>query len=160
MLKHVLVPLDGSELAYKALDYAAEVTEKGGTITLLMAVEPPESIAYGMYGAHPVAPGAVIDRPLSDFQAISDSFMAQGKEYLQKRAAELQKAGYKVNSKVEFGGAADLIIETAESAKVDAIVMSTHGRSGLSRWILGSITSKVLGAAPCPVLVIPPARTS
>ena len=56
---------------------------------------------------------------------------------------------------VQFGDPASVIVDTAGQLHVDAIVMSTHGRSGISRWIFGSVTNKVLGMAECPVLVVP-----
>ena len=56
---------------------------------------------------------------------------------------------------VEAGDPATVIVETAQKLHVDAIVMSTHGRSGLSRWLFGSVTQKVLAASCCPVFVIP-----
>ena len=60
-----------------------------------------------------------------------------------------------VGVEVHVGEPANVIVETAERLKVDAIVMSTHGRSGLSRWLFGSVTNKVLSANVCPVYVIP-----
>ena len=64
------------------------------------------------------------------------------------------RSGLALRTKVKDGDAAGVIIDTAVAENVDLIVMSTHGRSGLSRWVLGSVTEKVLRQAPCPVLVI------
>jgi nucleotide-binding universal stress UspA family protein len=56
---------------------------------------------------------------------------------------------------VDSGQAYGTIVERAENERIDLIVMSSHGRSGLSRMLIGSVTDKVLRMAPCPVLVVP-----
>ncbi len=60
-----------------------------------------------------------------------------------------------VRQVVEFGGASDNIVEKAESEQVDRIVMSTHGRTGIDRLLMGSVAEKVIARAPCPVLIVP-----
>lgn len=158
MLKRVLVPLDGSELAEKALPEAQKITVPGGEIILLTSIDPPEYLSYSMYGTQPVPPQAVMSRGETDFLAISRDMTTQSHVYLERLAAELKQAGFQVRLVTEVGPPAEMIIKAAEEHHADAVVMCTHGRSGLSRWILGSITSKVLSAAPCPVFVIPPHR--
>jgi nucleotide-binding universal stress UspA family protein len=159
MLKHILLPLDGSEIAEKAVEHAQKLVNPGGEITLLVAVDAPEYINYSIYGTQPIAPTVVSPQTAFDYQALTDEMVAQSNTYLERIAQDLQSSGYKVQRMVELGSAADLIVDTAEKLGVDAIVMSTHGRSGLSRWLLGSVTSKVLGHASCPVYVIPPDRS-
>ena len=61
----------------------------------------------------------------------------------------------KVNIEVCVGNVTSVIVERAHALHVDAIVMSTHGRSGLNRWMFGSVTQRVLALMPCPVLVVP-----
>jgi nucleotide-binding universal stress UspA family protein len=61
----------------------------------------------------------------------------------------------KVNLETPVGKTSSVIAERAKVLHVDAIAMSTHGRSGLSRWVFGSVTQRVLGLMPCPVLVVP-----
>lgn len=156
MLKHILLPLDGSELAEKAIEAAMKIMEKGMQITLMMAVDPPETLAYNYYALGPTAAGVPIVETPVDYQTISEEMMRNARAYLDTKAAILQHAGYKVDVLAIYGEPADVIIESAEKLKVDTIVISTHGRSGFSRWILGSVTNKVIGAAPCPVYVIPP----
>jgi len=158
MLKHILVPLDGSELSEKAIEHVKHLVSPQTEITLLVAVDSPEYIAYSMYGTQPVAAATPVSTGF-DYQALSDEMLTQSRSYLERIAADLKQSGYKVNQTVETGQPADLIVETAQKLGVDTIVMSTHGRSGLSRWLLGSVTSKVLSAAPCPVYVIPRDKT-
>jgi nucleotide-binding universal stress UspA family protein len=159
MLENILVPLDGSEIAAKALDYVAKVAGPKASVTLLMVIDPPEDPAYsGML----IGPGGASPTPMPsfgvDYQSLTEEMMAQARHYLNHVAEDLRKGGYNVEIEVTLGNPAPLIVETAEKLHSDTILMSTHGRSGLSRWLLGSIAHKVLSSAPCPVYVIPPAR--
>ena len=63
-----------------------------------------------------------------------------------------------VRQVVEFGGAVENIIEKAEGERVDRIVMSTHGRTGIDHLLIGSVSEKVIARAPCPVLIVPAPR--
>lgn len=147
MLNHVLVPIDGSELAERALEYVRKVTTKNSKITLLTAIDVPE---YTMVPFYPMP------APYDGISDVLDSqVIPQTEEYLEKVAASLRHEGYMVHTEAVIGEAANVIVERAEELKVDAIVMSTHGRSGISRWLLGSIAQKVLSAGICPVFIIP-----
>jgi nucleotide-binding universal stress UspA family protein len=148
MLKHVLVPLDSSELAEEALDYARELTGPGGKVTLLMVVLAPEYVTSGFY---PVP----FEYQVENYETIRNNRIDEARDYLLKVADRLKRVDIKVNHSILVGNPADCIIELADSENVDAIVMSTHGRSGLSRWIFGSITQKVLSGTSRPVFVVP-----
>ena len=157
MLHHILIPLDGSQLAEKALDYLHQIAGSETKVTLLIAITPPEHIVYGMYGEAGMAPG-VSPNPAVEYDTITDDMLEQSRLYLKRVADELRPRVASVTTKIEMGAPADIIVETATAQQADTIIMSTHGRSGLSRWLLGSVTQKVLSAAPCPVYVIPPDR--
>jgi len=148
MLKHVLVTLDGSELAEQALAYAERILPKGGEITLLSVVDVPDIQVYTMY-----------DMPLlvkeMDYDQFVNKVESGMKEYLDGQVKRLQEHGLHAHAKILAGDPAQVIVDQAAKLKVDTIVMSTHGRSGLSRWLFGSVTQKVLNAMPCPVLVVP-----
>ncbi len=135
--RNVLVPLDGSELAECALDAARDVAE---AITLLV-------VTY-----------AATAEPLREFAASEDVSTADAAGiYLDQVAGRL--SGIEVR-KVTVAGTnvAEEIVDYAGANDVSMIVMSTHGRSGVGRWLLGNITDKVVRSAPVPVLVVP-ART-
>lgn len=149
-MKHVLVPLDGSLLGEIALEQAKDVLGANGTITLVSAVEMPD---IPMYGYDLVGVSAA-----PSYEASLSNVVERAHAYLEKIADALRKEGYTVQSLVQFGEPATLIVDTANQRKVDAIVMSTHGRSGISRWLFGSVTSKVLTMSTCPVLVVPNER--
>lgn len=145
MLQHVLVPLDGSKLAEEALDHAVNILCPGGKITLLSAVDVPEVPVYGYY------PPATVP----DYQSTVEELVPQAKQYLEAVAKQLDKPELTFCVEAQIGEPARVIAEVAARLKVDAIVMSTHGRSGLSRWLFGSVTNKVLATRCCPVYVIP-----
>jgi nucleotide-binding universal stress UspA family protein len=149
MLSHVLVPLDGSPLAEDALKHALEIVSRQGKITLVCAVEPQDTLIYGYYPA--------ITAP--DYQSIKNEMMPYAKHYLEGVAKDLITDGYTVRQEVKVGDAATVITDMAEKLHVDAIVMSTHGRSGISRFLFGSVTNKVLEAKVCPVFVVPSKNT-
>ncbi|MEQ8673029.1 MAG: universal stress protein [Aggregatilineales bacterium] len=148
MLDHVLVPLDGSELSERALDYAKKVVGSGGKITLLSVIDVPEYAVAAFYSAGVVAEA-------TNRQVMIDQMIPQTHDYLDKIAKSLREAGYSTNTEAIIGEAANAIIEKATALNVDVIVMSTHGRSGFSRWLFGSVTNKVLSRTARPVFVIP-----
>jgi nucleotide-binding universal stress UspA family protein len=132
MLWHVLIPLDGSQLAEKSLDMAKRILKPDGKITLLTSVT----------GAEIPEDGA-------------DNAPEQMRAYLEHLATNLKLNGFSVDVEMGEGDPADLIVQRAHMIGVEAIVMSTHGRSGLSRLLFGSVLLKVLGETPCPVVVVP-----
>jgi nucleotide-binding universal stress UspA family protein len=131
----ILVPLDGSTLAEAAMWKAAEMLN-GGTLSLLRAAE-----AHTLPGADPV-----------DAQV---NAVREAEEYLAAAVRRLKDKGVKaVETHVWYGPAAAAIAEAAQVQKVDLIVMSTHGRSGLGRLILGSVAESVLRGTRTPILVV------
>jgi nucleotide-binding universal stress UspA family protein len=149
MLSHVLVPLDGSALAETALDAAKKIIGSRGKITLLTVVEAPE------YPEYIYLPTPMVVPPRDDYAVILENLLNQGKDYLREIAKRLQSEGINVAIDAFVGDPADVILEVAQGLKVEAVVICTHGRSGFSRWLYGSVTQKVLSAATCPVLVVP-----
>ena len=145
MLKHVLIPLDGSKLAEEALTHALDIIAPDGTITLVCAVEVPDVPVYGYYP--PVT--------VPDNEATKNELLPIARHYLEGLSSEITQKGIFSRFEVTMGDPVTVITETAERLNVDAIVMSTHGRSGIGRFLFGSVTNKILGAKVCPVFVIP-----
>jgi len=144
MFKRVLVPLDGSELAERALDPALAVVRATNAELLLLSVPSyqqiiaPAAAGYGM-----VPTDQIIDLGRDEAQ-----------QYLAGLRREARCSKCRIRTLVIAGDVAGCIVDTAASENVDLIVMTTHGYSGLTRWMLGSITERVLRGAPCPVLVV------
>jgi nucleotide-binding universal stress UspA family protein len=147
MLKHILVPLDGSALAEKALDYAVRIIAPKRRITLVCIVEIPDVAS----SFHPLP---------ANLMMVEDS-LASARDYLDRIASALRKDHQlRVNIEIQVGKPATVITEIAETEFVDAIVISTHGRTGVQRFIFGSVTQKILSSMPCPVFVVPGKETA
>ncbi len=146
MYRHILVPLDGSPLAEQVLPHVKALAslEPGARVTLLRAVPTvyPTTIDYS--GMLP---------PVGD---ILPELELEARNYLDSIARSLQAEGLNVKLELSLLPAAEAIIDYAENHKVDLIAIATHGRSGISRWVFGSVTQKVVQATPVPVLVIRP----
>ena len=150
MFKHLLVPLDGSELSEKALHTARQMLGLDGTLTLLNVIDLPDVSLVMLYDMPPV----ISARDNTD--KLIPAAQKNAQAYLQQVAETMHlPSTIKVNIEVCIGHATAVIVERAQALHVDGIVMSTHGRSGLSRWMFGSVTQRVLALMPCPVLVVP-----
>ena len=135
-LKKILIPLDGSALAESALAKATEVAGNESTLMLLRAAE-----AHTLPGVDPTEAQVEVVR--------------EAEEYLAAAAARLKEQGVeRVETSVWYGPAASAIVEAARLRKADLIVMSTHGRSGLGRLILGSVAESVLRGTTTPILLL------
>jgi nucleotide-binding universal stress UspA family protein len=148
MFKKLLVPLDGSELAERALDPALAAARQGDGEVVLLGVP--------VY-KHVAAPG-----PTGYGVVVPDQAIDLGREETEAYLSQLRQArngrGLRLRIRVVDGDVAGSIVDTAAEEGADLIVMTTHGYSGFSRWMLGSVTERVLRGAPCPVLVIRHAR--
>ncbi|MEW5985716.1 MAG: universal stress protein [Chloroflexota bacterium] len=146
MFKHILVPLDGSPLAEAAIPAALELAGKfGSEITLLRVTYPP-------YIATSITWGSAYAELITEMR--SQAF-AEAEEYLRAHQGSLRQQGHKVHAHIVEGEpVADLILDMLDSLGIDAIVMSTHGRGGLGRWVFGSVADKVLRKAHVPILLI------
>ncbi|MBK6429720.1 MAG: universal stress protein [Anaerolineae bacterium] len=142
MYHNILVPLDGSALAEAALHHAeALALEFKSNITLLRIIISPYQL---------IAPDLVLSGTVAEIPGLRDQAM----QYLQGVSGELREKGISFQTAILDGPVPDAITDYARAEHIDLIVMSTHGRGGISRWVYGSVAEKVLQAAPCPVLLI------
>ncbi len=141
MYKKILVPLDGSELAEQAIETAASIARRNdGELILVRAVEltvlPPAAWSY------------------IDVDEVHKEERAAYQQYLDDKKIEgLPCRTLLVEGQ---GVGADGLLSAAEAEDVDLIVMTSHGRTGLNRWLFGSVAERVVRHAPCPVLTIGP----
>ena len=141
MYKKILVPLDGSEFSRKALDHAEKLAKIFDSELLLLQVVP----FMPIYGSPELVTPLIVDEKQKE----------AAEKYLNNLCEELRKRGRKVTSAVKTGQQVPLeIIDFAKASGADLIVMSTHGRSGITRWVLGSVTHKVLTRGETPVLLL------
>lgn len=147
MYQKVLVPMDGSKLAECVLEHVKSIATgcQIPTVVLLRVVEP---IALHGYLPREMAEGAYRDaRETAEIQA---------KDYLNEKAEKLKAEGVLVETDITDGLPADEILSYAEEKGADLIVMSTHGKTGVSRWFSGSVAEKVVSQSLIPVLVVTP----
>jgi nucleotide-binding universal stress UspA family protein len=138
--QHILVPTDFSEYADYALDYAIELAKTFQARLTVLYVFHLSSLALGE------APPTVLADTL-------EAMETHAQQRTQMALAHVQEAGLQADSAIVEGIPFQVIIETAESRDVDLIVMGTHGRTGLTHALMGSVAEKVVRLAPCPVLV-------
>ena len=136
----ILVPLDGSELAEAVLPHVEALAEQNG-----------------------VEPVDVVLLRVSESPVMSDHYFSNIPEtreeiekYLARVEKRLQKAGLSVQSRVLTGEPAEQIVDYASASPFSLVVMSTHARSGLSRWVLGSVAMKVVSGVCSPILLVRP----
>ncbi|MFN2165877.1 MAG: universal stress protein [Anaerolineae bacterium] len=142
MYKRILVPLDGSALAEAALPHAATLASRfDAEVILLRVVVSPYAI---------VAPDLVLAGYDPDLQALTN----EATQYLGRKSQGLAEQGIRLKEVLCEGPVAEAILDHAVSLDVDLIVMSTHGRGGVLRWVYGSVADRVLQGATCPVLLI------
>ncbi len=139
MLKHILVPLDGSSLAECVLPHTVALAQAfDARVTLLRAVE----------RVGPANLNRAID-PLNWHIRKSEA-----EAYLDEVADRLQQIGLQADQAVVQGKAADRIIDFVHNQDVDLIVLSSHGRSGLSRWNISSVVQKVILRSYTPTMIV------
>ena len=138
-VRTIIVPLDGSTIAEAALTPAVELArDSGAKLVLLRAAQ-----AHTLPMVHPIE--AQVD------------VMREAEEYLAAARAAVLTAGVRdVEISAWYGPAVEAIVEAARYRHADLIVMSSHGRSGLGRLVLGSVAESVLRATAVPILLIRP----
>jgi len=162
LYKRILVPLDGSDLAAKALPHGQEIAElSDAQLVLFQAVDDemgrillaPAGLGTGGEGGATGATGLGAVTMLPD-ESEHTRAMDQARRDMNEKVQHLKHQGVNAVAGIDAGDPAERIVDYAAENKVDLIVMSTHGRTGLARWAYGSVAQKVLQAAPCPVLII------
>jgi nucleotide-binding universal stress UspA family protein len=141
MFKHILVPLDGSVRAESALPVAARIARaSGGSVMLVQAVTIPVMYETSMVATYTPE---LIEAEIDDAQ-----------EYLKALAHSDMLAGIRTETCALIGAAGQTILSVATSYRIDLIVMTSQGKTGIKRWVLGSVAQKLARHSPIPVLVL------
>jgi nucleotide-binding universal stress UspA family protein len=150
-LKTVIVPLDGSEMAESVLPAVVEMSKKINLeVILFRAYSIPYSAYAGGDGYYAV-----------NFDELISGVKEDARDYLQKKTEELKKRGVeKVSYELKEGLSADQIMSFAKKTPNSLIAMCTHGRSGIERWVLGSVTETVVRHSGNPVLIVRGSRAA
>ncbi len=141
--RRILCPIDFSPPSRAALKEAARVARDGGSDLAVLHVV-----------TVPVPAGAYEYFPLFDYERMAERYRVQALRRLEKLVNPLRKGGRRVRILLREGYPDEAIVRAARGLRADLIVMGTHGRRGISRALLGSVASRVLLAAPCPVLAV------
>lgn len=142
MFRRILVPLDGSPRARRALPLAAQIARvSGGSVVLLSVLEPALQVAWHTQLVPVRFENSVAERK---------SIVAD----LRRQAASEILQGVETTVEVAEGLPAPLILERAEALQADLIVLCSHGRTGLARWALGSVAQKIACHSPIPLLIL------
>jgi nucleotide-binding universal stress UspA family protein len=147
MFLRIFVPLDGSPRAERALDLAASLAQQASTH------EPALEPLLILFQAIDLSPWLDLEDREDERTRATEATT----RYLEERARRLRNQGMSVEIAVRLGNPAEVILEQAMARQAELIVMSTHGRSGLARWALGSVAERVARSASMPVLLLPDA---
>jgi nucleotide-binding universal stress UspA family protein len=143
MYKHLLVPLDGSPASEAALTQAIALAQTcGAALTVMMVYDPfPYIAAAAEYGSYQVQ--------------LAEDLRLEAEQTVQAASARAQAAGLQTSSHVvELQKVWRAVLDVAQTEKADLIVMGSHGRSGLDKLVMGSVTQRVLQHTHLPVLVV------
>jgi nucleotide-binding universal stress UspA family protein len=158
MYNKILAPMDGSKLSECSIEHVAEIASgcHSSKVILLTVLKP--IIIPGEAWSISAKQNEILNAEIQKEEA---QIAEDARKYLSVQSENLKKAG--INSDVvilkatETSEIAEAILDYAEKNNIDLIVMSTHGRSGPSRWAFGSVTDKVVRTSSIPVLTIAPA---
>ena len=141
MYSTILHPTDGSEASTAAADHAIELASTNDATLRLLYVVDVSTLAADDFGT-----------------VLLDNLEENGRAALDDLAARAEAAGVECVTVVETGTPHREIVADVEGSDVDLVVMGTHGRTGLDRFLLGSVAERVVRTAGVPVLVVPPER--
>ena len=150
-IKTILAPTDLSDLSAKGVDYACSLaSDLGAQVIVINVVKVEELISLVREMKDAPSPrwdNGLEERLIQQHRRLLDEF---AKQHLSGLTPDIN-----IRKEVKLGEPYKTIVDRAQEGKVDLIVMSTHGRSGLPRMMLGSVTEKVLRSSSCPVLAMP-----
>jgi len=148
MYKKIMVPLDGSKLAECVLPHLETVIkgcEPPPEVIVVQAVEP-LSVPYGREVSQFTS--------LEQVQAFETHQKVEAEKYLKEIVARLKKTGVNAKADVIYGKAGEALSDYATKNDIDLVIIATHGRSGISRWVWGSVADRLIRSVCAPVLMV------
>lgn len=144
----VLATTDGSTYSLEALERMGRIVPRDAEVLLLAVYPNPYVAALPAIGLGPI-----------NMAPMEEQFRREAEQFVTEGSGILERGGFQVTRLVREGDVAMTILEVAASEQVDLIVVGSHGRRALARFLLGSVASQVVAHAPCSVLVIKHSRT-
>lgn len=136
--KTILVPIDGSKASKIALEEAIKIAKENSASVIILHVVPQNADLIEVY----------------KISSLKSAFQQEGKKLLEEAYKYASQKGISAISRLVEGKPWEEIIKIATTQNCDLIVMGSHGHSTFSKFFLGSVTQRVLGEAPCPVMVV------
>lgn len=140
MFKKIAVALDGSKCADEALDIAINLAQNEAAQLFICAIIDPRALAAST--------------PLPAIEPVIAAYEVETRKLVEATVEKAHRAGVVAEGETHFGSPPEEIVRFAKRRAADAIVMGTHGRSGLKRLLVGSVAENVLRNASCPVIVV------
>jgi nucleotide-binding universal stress UspA family protein len=148
MLKRLLVPLDGSRRAERALSVAARIARAAeGAVVLLQALNSPPEYAASLYGPY-------LAQSTRSKEEVLETRRARARAYMESVSRSEELAGVHVETKVVAGATVQVIDDVACEEEADLVVLCSHGDTGFKRWLLGSVAQSLSRTCRVPVLVL------
>ena len=148
MFKKILVPIDGSEPSYRALNFAVDLAEKySAELTLLSVAQP--FVITPQYIPQPMLTPILTQRYDEEIEGAHKKMLSKAFEEAQKVDPEIKISKMLIN-----GRPADKIIEISKKQGFDLIVIGSRGLGGVKEFFLGSVSDRVADEASCPVLIV------
>ncbi|MDY6765242.1 MAG: universal stress protein [Halobacteria archaeon] len=140
MYSNILIPTDGSEGTHKAVEHAIDIAQRyDAALHVLYVVN---TSAYSTLPAD------------TNWQSVIEALEKEGKRAVKEIEEKVEDSGLKVHRSIQQGVPHKTILEYAEENDIDMIVMGTHGKTGIDRLLLGSVTEKVVRSSEIPVLTV------
>ena len=155
----VLVTLDGSPLAERALDQVLHIASPGAWVHLFSVLTEDRIADVAAISAAMAQTGAISDSNWRTIYTYSSREKEERKNYLRSIADRLEQAGLNVTCEVQQGDPAEKIADVAKGG-FDVIVIATHSRTGIVKTLFGSVTENVLHHVTCPILIVPNSAAS
>jgi len=153
MYQKIMVPLDGSQLAECVLPHV-EAFIQGCQVQTVIFVRVVEPASPRFLGAPTATSKVDYGQVIEYTQRIEEDRKSSAVQYLQTVTGQLKQNGVKFQQETLVGKVADCLVDFAETRAVDLILIATHGRSGVSRWVRGSVADRILRASGVPVLMV------
>ncbi len=150
MYDTIVVPLDGSVWGETALPYAIEIAKKSGSQVYLLHVVSGEADSTLL----PSERGMMLPGETDVPDRSKEDKLTLAREYLDVIAKKVAEPGLQLFSEVMEGRPAPAIIHFAQKVGADLIVLTTHGRTGVARMVMGSVADQIVRQSGCPVLLI------
>jgi nucleotide-binding universal stress UspA family protein len=150
MYERILVPLDGSEEAEQVLPHVVPIAKAFGSVVVVLQAVAPKGEIFGEKPEGPPVIGVAPEAPAVQ----TDVTVERAEAYLAGVVERLHHEGIEVNSSVAEGPAAGIILDYVKSFGVSLVAMTTHGRGGVGRVMMGSVAADVVQRSAVPVLLI------